>query len=232
MTEKNELKVSYYFNLDNFIFPELFQDTNYVWQVLPKIKEIARQNAKPLQCKEAYPGVTFKGEMISIGQGTVIEEGAYIAEPTIIGNNCLIRHGAYLRGNIILSDEVVIGHASEVKNSAFFKGAKAPHFNYVGDCIVGSSVNLGAGTKLSNVKILESPVTVRFGGNIIETGLRKFGAILGDFVQTGCNSVLNPGCLLGPYSMVYPNVTATGWYKRGSIIKPAHPPQVYVRRMR
>ncbi|MBN2385212.1 glucose-1-phosphate thymidylyltransferase [bacterium] len=231
MSEHLELQASYYFDLSGFPYPELFEGTDYVWEVLPRIKQYALDTIKPtVDNQERFPGVTFKGRAIEIGQGTVIEAGAFIAEPTIIGRNCEIRHGAYLRGSIILADHVVIGHASEVKNSVFFSRAKAPHFNYVGDCLVGSAANLGAGTKLSNVKILESPVTVRYKGNTIETGLRKFGAILGDQVQTGCNSVLNPGCLIGPQSMVYPNVTASGWYACGSIVKPAQKPTVLQRR--
>ncbi len=139
--------------------------------------------------------------------------------PTIIGENSVIRHGAYVRGNVVVGDDCVVGHTSELKGAILLNGSGAPHFNYVGDSILGNRVNLGAGTKLSNLKIIAGNVKVRIGDTEYDSGLRKFGAILGDNAQTGCNSVLNPGTLLGCGSMVYPNATVTGYVPPQSIVK-------------
>lgn len=230
MNHYPELKPEYYFELSSFEHAALFRNVHYVWEVLPLIKTFI-QSIKDNYSRAVAPAdVYFKGSDIFVAEDVIIEPGVYIAEPCIIGPGCVIRHGAYLRGNIILGNNALVGHASEVKNSVFLNGAKAPHFNYVGDSILGNNVNLGAGTKLSNVKITLDDVTVRFESDSLTTGLRKFGAILGDRVQTGCNSVLNPGCILGPDSMVYPNTTATGFYKGGTIVKPSQQPRTLLRR--
>lgn len=230
MTALTEFSPDYFFDVTAFEHAAIFENVTCVWDVLRKIKDYC-EGFTYTDLPAAVPaGVFIKGTKIAIGEGTIIEEGAYISEPTIIGRNCVIRHGAYVRGNIITGDNVIIGHATEVKNSIFLDHAKAPHFNYVGDSILGAHINLGAGTKLSNVKILDDFIKVNLNGTIYETGLRKFGAIIGDRSQAGCNSVLNPGCLLGPDSLVYPNVTATGWYASGSIVKPSAPPRVLKRR--
>lgn len=137
-------------------------------------------------------------ESIFIGKGTRVEPGAYIQGPCWIGENCIIRHGAYIRGNCIAEDGVVIGHATEVKNAYFFSGAHAAHFAYVGDSILGHHVNLGAGVKLANVRFDKKEISIHWEGKKYQTGLRKWGAILGDRCQIGCNAVANPGTLIGP----------------------------------
>jgi len=159
----------------------------------------------------------------------VVEPGAYIAGPAWIGANCVIRHGAYLRGDVLIGDDCIVGHASEIKHSIMLAGSHAPHFNYIGDSILGAGANLGAGTKLSNLSVasVKDAVTgkrptihLSIEGEVFDTGLAKLGAILGDQVQTGCNSVLNPGVLIGPRTLVYANLSLPkGLYPGDSILK-------------
>ncbi|MCS5533460.1 MAG: hypothetical protein NZ736_04305 [Candidatus Poseidoniaceae archaeon] len=148
--------------------------------------------------------------MIFIDPTAVIESGAHIIGPCYIGANVQIRHAAYIRENSWICHDAVVGHCSEVKHSILLPGAKAPHFNYVGDSVLGGSVNLGAGVKLSNLRNDGGEVFTRWNGQRVGTGLRKFGAILGEGCQLGCNSVTNPGVVLGPNSMVSPNSTISG----------------------
>jgi NDP-sugar pyrophosphorylase family protein len=156
---------------------------------------------------------------IEIGNGTVVEPGALIKGPSIIGNNTEVRQGAYIRGSCIVGDRCVVGHTTEMKNSVMLNDAKAGHFAYIGDSILGNNVNLGAGTKLANLKITNSDIRIRIKGKTYVTRLRKFGAILGDYVLTGCNSVTSPGTLLGKSSLVYPAITVqAGYYPELSVI--------------
>ena len=156
---------------------------------------------------------------VTLGEGSVIEPGAYVRGPAWIGRDVEIRHGAYIRGQVVVGDGAVVGHATEVKGSIFLPGAKAGHFAYVGDSILGRDVNLGAGTKLANLRLAGDEVRVSAGGTLVPTGLRKLGAILGDGVQTGCNSVTNPGTILGRGSRVLPCVVAGGWHPDGTILR-------------
>ena len=153
-------------------------------------------------------GATLLGHRIQVGKGVLIESGSWIREPAFIGDYSEVRQGAYLRGYCLVGMRCVVGHATEVKHSIFLNDAKAGHFAYVGDSILGWDVNLGAGTKLANLRFLAGEVQVKTADGIVGTGLRKFGAILGDRVQTGCNSVTSPGTLIGPDSFLMPNVTA------------------------
>jgi len=159
-----------------------------------------------------YAGATLFDSNIHIGKGTIIEPGALIKGPTIIGNNTEVRQGAYIRGNCLIGDRCVVGHTTEVKTSIMLNDAKAGHFAYIGDSILGNNVNLGAGTKLANLKIMDFEMKLRIAGEVYKTGLRKLGAILGDHVETGCNSVTSPGTLLGKESLVYPCVNVPGGY--------------------
>ena len=166
-----------------------------------------------------YAGATLFDSNIYIGKGTVIEPGALIKGPTIIGNNTEVRQGAYIRGDCLIGDRCVVGHTTEVKTSIMLNDAKAGHFAYVGDSILGNHVNLGAGTKLANLKIIDVEMKLRIEGEVYKTGLRKLGAILGDHVETGCNSVTSPGTLLGKGSLVYPCLNVPGgYYPKRSII--------------
>lgn len=165
-----------------------------------------------------YAGSHLSDDDISIGSGTIIEPCAFIKGPTIIGDNTEVRHGAYIRGDVLVGDDCVVGHTTEIKSSIMLGGSKAGHFAYIGDSILGR-VNLGAGTKLANLKMINSKVVVNAAGKVYQTGLRKFGAILADGVETGCNSVTTPGALLGRNVLLYPNGTARGYYPPGTVIK-------------
>jgi NDP-sugar pyrophosphorylase family protein len=166
-----------------------------------------------------YAGSFFFHNGISIGQGSVVEPGALVRGPVIIGSNTEIRQGAYVRGNCIVGDRCVVGHTTEMKNAVMFNDAKAGHFAYIGDSVLGNNVNLGAGTKCANLKLTGSEVVVRAKRKTYETGLRKFGVIFGDNVETGCNSVTSPGVLMGKSSLVYPNVNVpSGYYPYRSIM--------------
>jgi len=159
-------------------------------------------------------GTILVGTKIAFGTGTLIEGGATIKEPTIIGNCTEIRQGAYIRGYCLVGDRCVVGHTTEVKHSIFLNDAKAGHFAYLGDSILGNNANLGAGTKFANLKFTPGNVTFIHDRKLIDTGMRKFGAILGDGAQTGCNSVTNPGTILGKKGIIMPNTTAPGGYHK------------------
>jgi NDP-sugar pyrophosphorylase family protein len=149
----------------------------------------------------------------------VVEDGVMIKGPAWIGRNCEIRHGAYLRENVLIGDGCVVGNSSELKNALLFNGAQVPHFNYVGDSVLGHKAHLGAGVKISNLKLTPGNVVLIHDGQPIDTGLRKFGALLGDFAEAGCNSVLNPGTILGRRSLVYPNVNWRGVLPADRVVK-------------
>ncbi|PMP67465.1 MAG: hypothetical protein C0190_03230 [Thermodesulfobacterium geofontis] len=165
-------------------------------------------------------GAILTGRKIFFEKDVVVEPFSLISSPAYFSKGTQIRHGAYVRGSIYTGEKAVIGHATEVKNSIFFSSAKAPHFAYVGDSILGNNVNLGAGTKLANLKFSKKNIILKINSETIDTGLKKFGAILGDRCQTGCNSVLQPGTLLGKESYVYPNrVCGPGYFLPGTKIK-------------
>ncbi len=175
-------------------------------EVLIREKGIAEFKGKRLEGAILFPGAILKGRKILLKQGSLVEAGAVLSEPSLIGEFTEIRHCAYVRGSLWTGKGVVIGHTTEVKNSIFFSKAKAPHFSYVGDSIIGRDVNLGAGTKLANLKFTRKEIVIEFEGRKYHTGLKKMGAIIGDYSQTGCNSVLQPGTLLGKMSFVFPGV--------------------------
>jgi bifunctional N-acetylglucosamine-1-phosphate-uridyltransferase/glucosamine-1-phosphate-acetyltransferase GlmU-like protein len=168
------------------------------------------------------PGAYLANDKIFIGQGTIVDPGAYIKGPVIIGNQSEIRQGAYIRGDCIVGDRCVVGHTTEMKGSILLNGAKAAHFAYVGDSILGKDVNLGAGTKLANLKMIPGSITVTMDKKRYDTGRRKLGAVLGDRTETGCNSVTSPGTLMGPGSIVYSAVTVPGgYYPSRTVVMPS-----------
>lgn len=186
------------FNSDSFSHMELFGD-NPVWEALTKL----------------YDYLLKQGEMI-VGKDTLIEEGAIIEGPCVIGDNCIIRHGARLRGGVLLGHGCVVGHCSEIKHSILLNGAKAPHFNYVGDSVLGFGVNIGAGAKTANVR--HDKGLVRISG--VNTGLKKLGLIAGDGVQIGCNAVTNPGTVLFPGTQVFPCQSIKGVHGNKTLESP------------
>lgn len=177
----------------------LFAGCGSVFEIISSIGPyLASLPLGSIECEVPEGVFLVDRELIFIGRDTRIEPGAYIQGPCWIGEGCTIRHGAYIRGNCIAENKVVIGHATEVKNAYFFAGAHAAHFAYVGDSVLGRDVNLGAGVKLANVRFDKKEIALYWEGKKHFTGLRKFGAILGDRCQLGCNAVTNPGTLLGP----------------------------------
>ena len=157
-------------------------------------------------------GAVFQGHRIAIGEGVLVEGGATIKSPTIIGRRTEVRQGAYLRGYCLIGDRCVVGHTTEVKHSVFIDDAKAGHFAYLGDSIIGNNANLGAGTKCANLRFIPGNVQVGYEGKLFDTGMRKFGAILGDRAQTGCNSVTSPGTIIAKGSFLMPNTTAASGF--------------------
>src|SRR5580693_2959850 len=195
----------------------LFDGCKYAWQVLTRISSYLAHTRPDLHNR--CEGTAYIGENVSIGEGTVLEDGVMIVGPAVIGRNCQIRHNAYIRQNVLIGDDCVVGNATEVKNSILFNKAQAPHFNYVGDSILGFKAHLGAGVKISNFKVFPGNITVEIDGQSFDTGLRKFGALLGDECEVGCNAVLSPGSIIGRRSVIYPNVTWRGVLAPRRIVK-------------
>lgn len=198
------------FSFQDFPHPSLWRNDVPIWDPLPYLETYLKNY--PFRIEIEIPqGVHLKNKhLISIGEGTQIDPGVFIVGPCIIGKHCSIRHGAFLREGVILGDHCVVGHTSELKNSVLMNGAMAAHFCYVGDSIVGPRVNLAAGVKCANVRLDKREVCVDFRGEKINTGLKKFGAILGEDVQVGCNCVLNPGTIVGKKSLIYPLLNIGG----------------------
>src|SRR6267378_3557942 len=168
------------FDLSQTEHAALFDGGEYAWEALQKIKDYLKTNLRPA-LKNRCEGTAYIGEQVFIDAGTVVEDGAMIKGPAIIGRNCQIRHNAYIREDVIIGDNCVVGNSCEVKNSILFNHAVAPHFNYIGDSILGFKAHLGAGVKISNVKLVPGNVIIEMDGKAFDTGLRKFGALLGDY---------------------------------------------------
>lgn len=226
------LKPDDFFDLSTFAHADLFENVDYVWEGLKNLNAYLGRifDEQGLSVEGQVAGsAKLIGDNIVIGPGTVVEEGACIFGPTFVGANCHIRHGAYIRGQVIMGDGCVLGHASEIKHSILLNDAGAPHFAYVGDSILGARVNLGAGTKLSNLTLVSEKdiatgkrpaLKITIDGQEYDTGMAKMGAIMGDDSQTGCNAVLNPGCLVAPRTLIYSNLSLRkGYYPPDSIVK-------------
>jgi len=220
-----------FFDLRDSLTADLFVGCEFVWQTIGQLAEKLNVmlGGKRTILGEVMPGAYLSDKPVYIGRGAIINPGAYIEGPAYIGEGVQIRHGAFVRSNVMMLPGSILGHASEAKNSLFLHKAVAAHFNYVGDSIIGSGVNLGAGTKLSNLTLVSEKdkasgkrptIKVTIEGEEYDTDLAKLGAILGDGVQTGCNAVLNPGCLVGKNSLVYANLSLKkGYFPPDSIIK-------------
>jgi NDP-sugar pyrophosphorylase family protein len=217
------------FDLSQTEHAKIFDGCKFAWDALKKIESYISANLKP-GLRNKCEGRAFIGEKVFIGEGTVVEDGAMIKGPAIIGRNCQIRHNTYLRENVIIGDGCVVGNSSELKNSLLFNGAQAPHFNYIGDSILGHKAHLGAGVKISNFKLFPGNILVEIDGAPFDTGLRKFGALLGDGAEAGCNAVLNPGSILGRGAVIYPNVFWRGILPANMIAKNKSQIEVVVKR--
>jgi UDP-N-acetylglucosamine diphosphorylase / glucose-1-phosphate thymidylyltransferase / UDP-N-acetylgalactosamine diphosphorylase / glucosamine-1-phosphate N-acetyltransferase / galactosamine-1-phosphate N-acetyltransferase len=206
------------FELGSYQHGELFAGCASAWEALAGLHEYLISVLRPGIRGEVEDGAHIDGD-VEIADGARVEAGAYIRGPALIGPGTEVRHGAYVRGNVITGTGCVIGHASECKTAIFLDHAKAPHFAYVGDSILGGEVNLGAGTRLANFKIVPGTVAVRdLDGTSVDTGLRKLGAVLGDGVQIGCNAVTSPGTVIGRESIVYPGASLAGTIPPGSVV--------------
>ncbi len=206
------------FDLSQTEHAAIFDGGEPAWEALRRLKEYLQAHLRPAR-HHRCEGHAFIGDQVFLGEGTVVEDGAMIKGPAIIGRHCQIRHNAYIREDVIVGDHCVVGNACELKNSLLFNGCQVPHFNYVGDSILGSKVHLGAGVILSNFKTFKGNITVRIDGVPVDTGLRKFGALLGDGVDIGCNAVLNPGSIIGRHSVLYPGTVWRGDLPANMIVK-------------
>jgi NDP-sugar pyrophosphorylase family protein len=197
--------VKNFFSLEQFAHCDLWKEQKNVWGALHCLQEYL-QSQTSFEKKIQVPTSVFleRADQIALGEGTILEPGVLIQGPCIIGKGCILRHGAYVRGGCILGDGCVIGHGSEVKGSILMNGAQVAHLNYVGDSILGNNINLGAGVKCANLRLDRREISITKDGKKIRTGLRKFGCALGDRCQIGCNTVLNPGTILGPDCVSYP----------------------------
>lgn len=193
-------KIKNLYSLNETIAAELFEGAEYPWEVLPKIGDFIKKLGSTLS-EEEYEK---RGEDIWVARSATVAPTAYIHGPAIIGKNAEVRHCAFIRGNALVGEGAVVGNSTELKNVVLFNKVQVPHYNYVGDSILGYKAHMGAGSITSNVKSDKKLVVVKDGSERIETGLKKFGAMLGDCVEVGCGSVLNPGTVVGPNTNIYP----------------------------
>lgn len=210
-----ECRIENLYNLEQTIAKDIFEGVTYPWEVLPKIEEFIISLGKTLD-KNEYEE---KGENIWIAKSAKVAPTAYIAGPAIIGKNAEIRHCAFVRGKAIVGEGAVVGNSTELKNVILFNKVQVPHYNYIGDSILGYKSHMGAGSITSNVKSDKKLVIVKNGKEQIETGLKKFGAMLGDEVEVGCGSVLNPGTVIGKHTNIYPLSSVRGVVPEHSIYK-------------
>lgn len=213
--KKKEMKITDLFSLEHTMAKPLLEQYEYPWEVLPHIEEFV------IKLGESLP----KNEYANPAKGMWIHKSAKIAPtagiiaPVIIGPKAEIRHGAFIRGKVIIGEEAVVGNSSELKNVILSDHVQVPHYNYVGDSILGYKAHMGAGSITSNVKSDKGLVKVHAEDGDIETGLKKFGAMIGDNVEVGCGSVLNPGTVIGKNTNIYPLSSVRTCVDAGSIYK-------------
>lgn len=217
MEEYNEMKISEMYDLSQTIAAELFEGKTYPWEVLPQIGDFIKKLGPTLDPNEYENGKY--GDDVWVAKSAKIAPTASITGPCIIGKDTEVRQCAFIRGKAIIGEGCVVGNSCELKNAVLFNKVQTPHFNYIGDSVLGYKSHTGAGAVTSNVKQDKSPVTVNYKGTRVETGLKKFGAMLGDNVEVGCNSVLNPGTVVGRFSNVYPLSMVRGFVPARSIYK-------------
>lgn len=210
-----ELTVKELYTLEETIAKDIFEGVDYPWEVLPKIGGFILELGITLS-EEDYEK---RGENIWIAKSAKVAPTAYINGPAIIGKDAEIRHCAFIRGNAIVGEGAVVGNSTELKNVILFNKVQVPHYNYVGDSVLGYKSHMGAGSITSNVKSDKKLVVVKAGECKIETGMKKFGAMLGDEVEVGCGSILNPGTVVGKHTNIYPLSSVRGYVPGGSIYK-------------
>ena len=208
-------KISKLYNLDETIAKELLESVTYPWEALPKIAEFIVELGNKLD-SNVYDKI---GEDIWIAKSAKVAPTAYIHGPAIIGDKAEIRHCAFIRGKAIVGEEAVVGNSTELKNVILFNKVQVPHYNYVGDSILGYKSHMGAGSITSNVKSDKKLIIIKNGEEKIETGMKKIGAMLGDEVEVGCGSVLNPGTIVGKNTNIYPLSAVRGVVPEKSIYK-------------
>ena len=210
-----EIACDVLFEKGHTIAEKIFEGVTYPYEVLPKISEFILELGKTLSADE----YDRQGEDVWIARSARVFPTAYIHGPAIIGKNAEVRHCAFIRGNAIVGKGAVVGNSTELKNVILFDKVQVPHYNYVGDSVLGFKSHMGAGSITSNVKSDKTLVVIKSGEEKIETGLKKMGAILGDCVEVGCGSILNPGSIIGANSNVYPLSSVRGVIPAGSIYK-------------
>ena len=196
----NDAKISSLYDLDKTIAKDIFEDAEYPWEILSKIKEYILKLGETLSLEE----YDHPQEDVWISKTAKVFPSAYIGGPCIIDHEAEVRHCAFIRGSAIIGKKCVVGNSTELKNAILFDNVQVPHYNYVGDSILGYKAHMGAGSICSNVKSDKALVVIKYGEEKIETGIKKVGAFLGDNVEVGCNSVLCPGTVIGRNSNVYP----------------------------
>ena len=204
--------------LEHTTHAKLFENQRFIWDALKQIASYLQFRLKPAVLGQLM-GKPFISNTVFIGSGTIVEQGAVIKGPAWIGERCHIRSGCYVRENVIVGNGVVMGNSCEFKNCILCDEAQVPHFNYVGDSILGFRAHLGAGVILSNVKLDHREISVAIDDGIVPTGLTKFGAIVGDRTEIGCNAVVNPGTVIGRDCIIYPSVNVRGVIPRAHIVK-------------
>ena len=209
------MKINELFDLDKTIASEVFEGCEYPWQALSKIKEFTLALGKKLD-KEKFDEISPD---VWVSKSAKVAPTAFIAPPCIIDEGAEVRHCAFIRGGVIVGKNSVVGNSTEMKNAIIFDNVQIPHFNYVGDSILGYKSHLGAGAVTSNVKSDKTLVSIKNGDEKIETGLKKFGAMVGDYTEVGCNSVLCPGSVIGRNCTIYPLSRVRGYLKENSIFK-------------
>ncbi|RBP39048.1 transferase family hexapeptide repeat protein [Roseimicrobium gellanilyticum] len=218
-----------YLDFTHTVHRALFADGEPVWSALSRIGSYLQAELKPAILGDVSPKATV-GEQVFIDEGAVVEANAVIKGPAWIGRGSHVRSGAYIRENVIVGEKCVLGNSCEFKNCVLFDNCEVPHFNYVGDAILGYKAHLGAGVILSNVKLDRLEVVVVHEGQRISTGLRKFSAIIGDHAEIGCNSVVNPGTLVGRNTIIYPLSSVNGVIPANSFVKLRQTQEIVQRR--
>ena len=217
MMNSNALKAENLFDLGASVLGETLREYTFPWEILPQLKHILPTLGQALT-EQGYQEIA---PQVWVAEDVTIAPTASIQGPCIIGAGTEIRHCAYIRGNVLIGSKCVVGNSSELKNCVLFDRVQVPHYNYVGDAILGKGAHLGAGSIISNLKSDKKNIVLSLNGETLETGLRKFGAMVGDWVEVGCGSVLNPGTIIGRESRIYPLSCVRGIVPEKHIFKKA-----------